>query len=455
MQDDARFIGSLDVSAVNTNPPLLTSPAWTGRTKRLVAAGIAVVIGLAALRLSEVVPIIGVAVILAYLLTPLVNFFEQSVLAYGPLAGKSRRNLAVVLTYVLIIMGFIILILVVVPLLIRQFEEFGRRIPELLGGIEQSVEDTFSQPLTFNGEPVLIGGSPFIPLERLREVTGVEHITDIIQWQDFNLVETTQTFIGSLTGPAFNFVGGALTALINVVFLLSMMFFLMRDGAIFAENVIEITPAIYRGDVRRLFYELGKVWHAYLRGQLTLAMLMGTVVFIVASILGVPNPLILGIISGLLEFVPSIGSGLAIFPAALLALTSQSTTLPFLEGVPFAIVVIVAWAALQNIEAIILVPRIMGGSLNLHPFVVIVSIIAGASVAGVLGIILAAPMVASLRVFGQYIYGKLMDRDPFPLRKPRPQIRCDVLLRRLLWPVTPERVVRLGENLRARFHVRR
>ncbi len=440
---------------MNKIPPPLTSPAWTGRTKRLIAAGVAVAIALAALRLSEVLPIVGVAVILAYLLTPTVNFFEQRVLVYGPFAGKSHRNLAVMLTYILIITGFVIVILVVVPLLIKQFEEFGRRIPQLLGQIEQSLEVTLSQPLTFNGEPVFIGGSPFIPLERLREVTGVEHLSDIIQLQDVNLLGTTQDVIGSLTGPAFDFVGGALTAIINIVFLLSMMFFLMRDGAMFADKVVEVTPPIYRGDVRRMFYELGQVWNAYLRGQLTLAMLMGTVVFIVASILGVPNPLILGLISGLLEFVPSIGSGLAIFPAALLALTSQSATFPFLEGAPFAIVVIITWAALQNIEAIILVPRIMGGSLNLHPFVVIVSIIAGASLAGVLGIILAAPMVASLRVFGQYIYGKLMDRDPFPLRKPRPQVRKDVLLRRLLWPVTPERVVRFSENLRERFHVRR
>jgi predicted PurR-regulated permease PerM len=440
---------------VNRNPPHMTSPAWTGRTKRLVLAGVAVVIGLTLLRLSEVLPIIGVAVILAYLITPLVNFLEKRVLVYGPLAGKSHRNLAVVLTYILILTVFIIVILVVVPLLIRQFEEFGRRIPQLLGQVEQNLEQTLSQPLTFNGEPVLIGGSPFVPLERLREVTGVEHISDIIQLQDLNVFGATQTFIDSLTGPAFDFVGGALTAIINAVFLLSMMFFLMRDGSIFADKVVEFTPTIYRGDVRRLMFELGQVWNAYLRGQLTLAMLMGTVVFCVASILGVPNPLILGLISGLLEFIPSIGSGLAIFPAALLALTGQSSTLPFLEGLPFVIVVIVAWAALQNIEAIILVPRIMGGSLNLHPLAVIVGILAGASLAGVLGIILAAPMVASLRVFGQYIYGKLMDRDPFPLRQPRPQVRRDVLMRRLLWPVSHERVIRLGENLRARFNTRR
>jgi predicted PurR-regulated permease PerM len=170
----------------------------------------------------------------------------------------------------------------------------------------------------------------------------------------------------------------------------------------------------YQGDSRRLLYELGQVWNAYLRGQLTLALFMGIVVFTIATIIGMPNPLILGMISMILEFIPSIGSGLAIFPAGLLALTAHSTTFPGLQGSTFALTVVIIWALLQNIEAYILVPRIMGGSLNLHPIAVILGIIAGASLAGVLGIILAAPTVASLRIFGQYIYGKLMDRDPFP-----------------------------------------
>lgn len=163
-----------------------------------------------------------------------------------------------------------------------------------------------------------------------------------------------------------------------------------------------------------MLYELGQVWNAYLRGQLTLALFMGVVVFTIATLIGMPNPLILGMISLLLEFIPSIGSGLAIFPAAILALTAQSSTFPGLQGLPFALTVVIIWALLQNIEAYILVPRIMGGSLNLHPIAVILGIIAGSSLAGVLGIILAAPTVASLRIFGQYIYGKLMDRDPFP-----------------------------------------
>jgi len=435
---------------VNSIPPPLTSPAWTIRTKRLVALAALVAAAFMVLRLSEVLPIVAVAVILAYLLTPMVNFIERRVLVFGPLRGGSHRNMAVLLTYVIIITTFIIVMLVVLPAIARQLEAFGRQLPQLFRNLEAGLEHTLNEPLMFNGEPILIDGEEFIPLERLREVTGVEHITDLLQLQDMNLVGTTQTFIGSLTGPAFDFVGGALTAIINVIFLLSMMFFLMRDGSIFIDKAVHITPPLYRGDLRRLLYELGQVWNAYLRGQLTLALFMGTAAFMAATLVGLPNPLILGLMSGLLEFIPSIGAGVAIFPAALLALTSQSTTIPFLEGVPFALLVIVIWAVLQNLEAIILVPRVMGGSLNLHPLAVIIGIIAGASLVGVLGIILAAPTVASLRVFGQYIYGKLMDRDPFPgsvVRKPNRPPRGAVL--RQEW------VARMGVQARDWLNARR
>lgn len=410
-------------------PPVITSPAWTLRTKRVIAGVVLALAALAVLRLSEILPIITVSVILAYLLTPLVNFIENRVLMIGPLRHRQRRGVAVLLTYIVILFTVTIVMLVIVPAIVQQLEAFGRQIPQLLQSLEASVEKWLDQPLSFNGEPILINGEPFIPLEQLRDATGVQHLTEMLQLQELNLVDTTQSFIGSLTGPAFNFVGGALTAIINIIFLLSMMFFLMRDGGTFIQKGIELTPALYQGDVRRLLHELGWVWNAYLRGQLTLALLMGTAAFVAATVLGLPNPLILGLISGLLEFIPSIGSGLAIFPAALLALTSESATFPFLEGGTFALVTVIVWAGLQNVEAIILVPRVMGGSLNLHPFVVIVAIIAGASLAGLLGIILAAPAVASLRVFGQYIYGKLMDKDPFPStairtapRPPRPTL---------------------------------
>lgn len=403
---------------MSLQPPPLTSEPWSPRTRTLVAMAVGIALLLVILRLSEVLPIVIVGVILAYVFTPIVNLIDKHVLVFGPFAGKTNRNIATLLAYVVIAMGVVVVLLVLVPVIIEQFEDLGRALPGLLRDLERTLEAALSQPLTFNGQPILIDGRELIPLERLRELTGAQRLTDVIQFQDIDLVNTTQSFLSSLTGPAFSFVGNVATVAINVVLLLSMMFFLMRDGGTFIEHGVRLTPKPYQGDMRRIFFELGRVWNAYLRGQLTLALLMGFLSFTAATLVGLPNPVIIGVISGMFEFVPSVGSGLAIFPAALLALTSTSATVPGLEGAGFAVVAVIIWAGLQNLEAIFLVPRVMGGSLNLHPLAIILGLIFGAALAGLLGVILAAPTVATLRVFGQYIYGKLMDTEPFPAPRP-------------------------------------
>ena len=233
---------------MTVSPPSMSSPPWTGRTKRVVAMIAAAGILLAVFRLSELLPVVAVAIILSYLLTPLVNFFDNRILSLGPLKQKPHRGFAVGLTYLVIVTAFIIVILVVVPVLVAQLEEFARRIPALLRDVEQSLEHTLNEPLTFNGEPILINGEAFIPLERLQAATGVKHITDMINLSDFDPVRTTQSFVQSLTGPAFDVVGGALNAIINIIFLLSVMFFLMRDGAIFADKGVQLLPTLYPGD---------------------------------------------------------------------------------------------------------------------------------------------------------------------------------------------------------------
>jgi predicted PurR-regulated permease PerM len=135
-----------------------------------------------------------------------------------------------------------------------------------------------------------------------------------------------------------------------------------------------------------------------------------------AVTLGVPNPLILGLFSGVLQLIPNIGPLLAIIPAAFLALVSQSTTFPVLEGGGFALVVMIVWVVIQNLILFVLVPRIMGRGLHLHPFIVLVAVVAGATVAGALGLLLSVPFAASARILAYYLYGKLTDQEPFPDR---------------------------------------
>ncbi len=150
----------------------------------------------------------------------------------------------------------------------------------------------------------------------------------------------------------------------------------------------------------------------------------------VNTAIGLPNAPALGLLAGVLEFIPNVGPILAAVPAILIALFQGSYWLP-LSNFWFAVLVAGLYVLIQQVEANLLIPRIMGRSLNLHPLVVLVAVILGGSLAGILGVLIAAPTVATLRVLGEYIYRRLTDQEPFPSAPVRPSPRP--WLGRRLW----------------------
>lgn len=398
-----------------TTPPPITSARWGTRTKRLVAIilFIGTVIGL--YFLTDLIPLLVVSALLSYLLWPVVNFIEARV---AQLTSLQSRSLAVILTFIGLITSVLMAIVLIVPVIFQQLGVLSERLPEIITDIEADVQSVLSHPISINGTPVLIDGSPIIISEHLDSITESDPLSAIVNNPDFDLVSIVGNLLSSLGAPVFNVLGGAINAVLNLTFIVVIMFYLMRDGDIFIKHIINTASPAYQGDMRRLFYELGRVWDAYLRGQLILCVSVGAAVYIIALVLGLPGAPTLGLISAMLEFIPNLGPVLATIPAVLVALLSTSSTFPFLTGISFALVVILMWTLVQQLEAVYLTPRVMGGGLDLHPLVVIIALLAGASIGGAVGIILAAPFTATGRVFGQYFYGKLFDVDPFPTPKP-------------------------------------
>ena len=425
----------------NQIPPPITSSRWGARTKRIIVIAVLAFAAFFLWNVRSVMQLLIIASLLSYLLWPLVNLIERRLLFIIPFRV---RSLAVLLTFVLVFTGFGLVLVLIAPLIVGQLDEFMNNVPEVIESTEREFESILSRPINFAGTPVLVDGEPVIPLDYVQGIFDSEG-NATFDPANFDVVQVIGTFAGSLGTPIFSVLGGAVNVAINVAFTLVIMFYFMKDGDRFSTHFVNVIPQSYQGDARRLLYELSRVWNAYLRGQLILSITVGLAVYTCALILGLPNAPILGLISGLLEFMPNIGPAIAMIPAVITALVSTSSTFPFLSGLSFALVVIVIWIAIQNIESIFLVPRVMGGSLDLHPVVVIIAVITGASVAGALGVILAAPFTASARMFGQYLYGKLFDIDPFPepVRK-RPQVSSRLVL--FLVQSSPIRLLRSGDD---------
>jgi predicted PurR-regulated permease PerM len=365
-------------------------PHWSSRTK-LVVILLLLLVGVYLLyRFSVLLTPMVLAVILAYVLSPLVNFFQRRL--------RLRRGLGILLAYLVMIAVLTALPMVLVPPLAAQSTQFNMDIQRFLRAVETLLAHQYN-----------------------------------IAGQVINVDAIFQQAIGSLQGvlePVFGqtlgFVIDVLTSLIWVVFILVISFYLIKDWLLLRAWLEDLTPPAYRDDFQRLREEIHFIWGSFFRGQLVLASVVATIFTIAGFILGLPFALTMGVLAGLLEFLPSVGHGIWLIIASLLALFAGSTWLPLPNWI-FMLMIIGLHLVYQQFDLNYLIPRIIGRSVHLHPAVVILGIVAGAVFAGVLGVLLAAPTIASLRVLARYVYANLFDVDPFqapiapPLPPPNPQ----------------------------------
>ena len=143
--------------------------------------------------------------------------------------------------------------------------------------------------------------------------------------------------------------------------------------------------------------------------------MIGVVTWIGGTAIGLPGAFALAVIAGVMELIPNLGPFLAAIPAIIVALIQGSTYLG-VSNLVFALIVIGLYILIQQLENTFIVPRILGEAVDLHPLVVMIGVLVGANVAGILGTLLAAPIIASIREIVRYLYAKILGEDPFPHR---------------------------------------
>src|SRR5207253_10425874 len=170
-----------------------------------------------------------------------------------------------------------------------------------------------------------------------------------------------------------------------------LSFFLLKDADSFRRSALAMLPRgrlRWRGD--EFFQDINSTLAAYIRAQLTACLLVGILCSIGFALIGLPSPLVLGLLAGMLEFVPLIGPLVVAILVAVLAMLHW--------GFGMAVVVLLFLAVLRIVQDYVIYPRIIGQGIHLHPLAVIIAILSGAELAGVAGIFLAIPVVAILTV---------------------------------------------------------
>ncbi len=303
-------------------------------------------------------------IIFAYIFNPVINFFYRYI--------KLPRTLSIVIIYLTIVSLFIFLGVTLTRQVTNESSEFKSFINKLPETTEMQVDNLPSWI-----KPVAQDTLSF--LEKPKSISSTS---------------------------VFNFFPQAITSIIGFFIFLFSGFYFLRDGKNMFNKLLSLAPGTYRGDLDYLSLRINNVLRGYLRGQVFMVFLVSVVLYIALSIVGVKFALILAIFSGLVEIVPIIGPIFAGAVGALIALTSSNLSFG-LNSLQGAVVVIVVYFVVRQIQDYFVAPGVMGRIVKLHPLVILFSVLAGQHIWGIMGVILAVPIAGVIRILLEFSMEKI------------------------------------------------
>ncbi|PIE79978.1 MAG: hypothetical protein CSA11_09970 [Chloroflexi bacterium] len=396
MSDEVAIPGIPDPEELNPNHELEPeSPLWNTNTKIIVAIGVLIILVAAMLRFTNVIRMVTLAAIIAYLTNPVIAFVHKRT--------GIGRGICVAVVYVVLIILLATAVTILGAATYIQATSFIEQLPELITDITLFIENIATRT-----EPISIGS--------IITFSPATINWSAIEQQVLSLVEP-------VAGKSYQIITSAATKTVGIVgdvfFIFILSIYLAAEIPKLSGYVMRVarTPG-YQHDARRLMQSFSQVWSSYLRGQMVLGLSIGIASWLGLAILGVQNAIALGIISGILEFVPNLGPIIGAIIAVIIAFFQTTSNTFALTNVQLALLVLVWMFIVQQLENNLLVPRIMGNALNLHPLLVLLGVIMGASLAGILGAILAAPILATIKLISLYVWRKMFDLPPFEKQQP-------------------------------------
>jgi len=349
---------------------------WSSTTKRVVIGSLAAVFLLFIWRAGDIVEPFLWAMILSYILLPLVGALERRT---G--LPRTAAALAVFLALLAVIFGggrFLI------PRLIDNSKDLQANWPTLIANAQVTIADTLTS----------------LGLGDLAATVIAPNLQDL-----------DRQIVAMLQRNALPVVVGAGHFLLQFLIFLIATFLTLRDAPRFLNFIQRNLPREHRSELLHVLRDTNVMLGRYIRGQLILVLLMSTITTIALTILGVPYSVLLGVMTGVLETIPFVGPITAGAIACLVALGHPN---PFgWSQIAYVAVVAVMYTVLRHAEDYLVIPTVIGRAVRLHPAIVIFSLLSGGAVFGLLGIVLAVPVAATMRLVLIYVRAKLRDEDPF------------------------------------------
>jgi predicted PurR-regulated permease PerM len=378
------------------------SPKWNSTAKLLAGLVMVSLVAAVLIRFNYLIGPLLLAFILSYLLHPLASRLA--------VAAKIPWRASVNLIFAVFVILAIWLSILAGSAAVDQLRALVDSAQTFFAGLPQFAA-------TLGSQAIKVG--PFtINFAELETALRTEFNLDFTALSQ-QLISSLQPLLGQAGSLVGVLATSAFGILARSLFVFLIAYFLLIDSEDVPTIFAKITVPGHDADIGRLSRELSQIWGAFLRGQLVIISMIVITYFLLMTILGVHNAIGLALLTGLAKFVPYVGPLVAGSTAALVAYFQGGNYLG-IEPFTFSLIVVVGTLVLDQIFDNFVTPRIYGKALGVHPAAVLVAALVAASLLGFVGLLLAAPVLASLQLFATYALRKMLDQDPWPKPEAKP-----------------------------------
>jgi predicted PurR-regulated permease PerM len=329
---------------------------WIKRNRRLIGAGVGVAVALVVIaRLRGAVTPFAMAIVLAYLFNPMVKALVRRGL---------KRPVALLLIYLVFLVAVGVGIGLLVPRIVLDLTRLAEFLPGYFAQLQQMAYDLQEQ------------------------YSQVQLPQAVRQAIDDAFLAVQGRLLGVVTAAVTGILG-VFSTLFSLMAAVVLSYYLIRDAASIRAGIGRLVRAPERQYTMAVLSRIDKVVAGFVRGQLTVALIVGVLIATALWLLGVRFAAILGIVAGISNVIPYFGPVIGAIPALAVTVTVSPA---------LALKVLAVFVVVQQIDGQLLSPRILGKSVGLHPVVVIFALLAGYQLFGVLGMIAAVPAAGIIRI---------------------------------------------------------
>lgn len=363
-------------------------------TKLVVGLTVITIIGALLVRFRQIVGPLILSFMLAYLLFPLVKRLTVG----AKVSWRASVNL-IYLVFVILVVGLLTIAGLAVVTQIQSLINFVQRFVTDLPTIVESLST----------EVYVIGRYTL----NLGQLLDLQTLTN-------QVLSIVQPVLGRVGGLITSFAGSALVTLSWGLFVMIISYFLLAEAGVFPGQLVRVDIPGYEEDLHRLGLDLQVIWNAFLRGQLLIIVLVMISYTILLNILGMRYTFGIAILAGLARLVPYIGPLIVWIVTALVAFFLPENYFGLQAGY-YTLLVVSLCLIVDQIFDNLISPRILGRTLKVHPAAILIAAIIFTNLIGVIGLVLAAPVVATINLISRYVFRKMFDRDPWPESESQPK----------------------------------